>query len=97
MIHLQSLYPLVKNPGYGTTTEFEANINVLPARVNWYVSLVVIVAVHVVAVVLAHRYLVRSAPDEASARRSEYPWLVAMVLYTAFSLVLIALPLASNA
>ena len=97
MIHLQNLWVLVRNPGYGTATEFEANINVLPARVNWYVSLVVIVAVHVIAVVLAHRYLVRSAPDEASARRSEYPWLLAMVLYTAFSLVLIALPLASNA
>ena len=98
LIHLQELYPLLKNPGYYTSaTEFVPNIDVLPSRVNWYVSLVVIVAVHVAAVVIAHRYLVRSAPDEDSARRSEYPWLVAMVLYTAFSLVLIALPLASNA
>ena len=98
MIHLQELYPLLKNPGFSTSeTEFVANVDVLPARVNWYVSLVVIVAVHVVAVVLAHRHLVRTAPDEASGRRAEYPWLVAMVLYTAFSLVLIALPLAENA
>ena len=97
LIHLQELYPLLRDPGYGSETTFVASTDVLPARVNWYVSLVVIVAVHVVAVVLAHRHLARSAPDEASARRSEYPWLVAMVLYTAFSLVLIALPLASNA
>jgi hypothetical protein len=94
MIQLQQLYPLVQNPGYGNTqTSFVPNRNVLPAKVNWYIALVVIVAVHVIAVVLAHRQLARSAPDEQSARRSEYPWLVAMVGYTAFSLVLIALPL----
>lgn len=94
MIQLQNLYPLVQNPGYGDhETDFVPNVNVLPARVNWYVSLVVIVAVHVIAVVLAHRHLARTAVDEQDARRSEYPWLLAMVAYTAFSLVLIALPL----
>ncbi len=34
-----------------------------------------------------------SARDERRGRRSEYPWLVAMVAYTAFSLYLIAQPL----
>ena len=97
MIQLQNLYPLVQNPGYGDhETDFVPNTNVLPARVNWYVSLVVIVAVHVIAVVLAHRHLGRASDDENDARRSEYPWLVAMVAYTAFSLVLIALPLTES-
>jgi hypothetical protein len=49
--------------------------------------------VHVVAVVLANRRLSSRATDTQRARRAEYPWLVAMVAYTAFSLVLIAQPL----
>lgn len=53
----------------------------------------VIVLVHVVAVVLAHRHLADGGHDERKARRSEYPWLVAMVADTAFSLYLIAQPL----
>ncbi|MFN2540203.1 MAG: hypothetical protein ABR549_18900 [Mycobacteriales bacterium] len=98
MIQLQQLYPLLKNPGYGNTdTGFVPNTNVLPARVNWYVSLLIIVAVHVIAVVLSHRHLRRPAPEASDTRRSEYPWLVAMVAYTAFSLVLIALPLTQSA
>ena len=97
MIQLQNLYPLVKNPGYGDhETDFVPNIHVLPPRVNWYVSMVVIVAVHVVAVVLANRHLQRSSDDALEARRGEYPWLLAMVSYTAFSLVLIALPLTES-
>jgi hypothetical protein len=47
-------------------------------------------------VVLAHRHLGRASDDENDARHSEYPWLVAMVAYTAFSLVLIALPLTES-
>ena len=94
MVNLQSLVPLVQNPGYGdTSTSFEVNTGILPARVNWYVSLVVIVAVHVIAVVIAHRHLTRKAPDEKAAFQSELPWLLAMVAYTVFSLYLIAQPL----
>ena len=59
----------------------------------WYLSAVVIVAVHAVAVVLPHRALVQRAGDETRARRREYPWLVGMVTYTAASLLLIAQPL----
>jgi hypothetical protein len=93
-VHLQSLYPLVQNPGYGdTSTSFTENIDIYPSSVAWYVAVVVIVAVHVIAVVLAHRHLAGQTTDEHAARRSEYPWLIAMVAYTAFSLGLIALPL----
>ncbi len=94
MVNLQSLVPLVQNPGYGdTSTSFKVNTDILPARVNWYVSLVVIVAVHVIAVVIAHRHLARKAEDEKTAFQSELPWLLAMVAYTVFSLYLIAQPL----
>jgi hypothetical protein len=54
---------------------------------------VIIVAVHVIAVVLAHQHLSRSARTRHMARTSEYPWLVAMVAYTMLSLWLIAQPL----
>ena len=59
----------------------------------WYVSLVVIIAVHVYAVVLAHRHLVKVAKDEQRERKSEWSWLVAMVGYTCLSLWLLAQPL----
>jgi hypothetical protein len=43
--------------------------------------------------VLAHRHLAVSAPAARQARRSEWPWLVAMVGYTMLSLWLLAQPL----
>ena len=55
-----------------------------------------IVAVHIVAVVLAHRSLARVSATERTARRAEYPWIVAMVAYTALSLWLLAQPLAES-
>ncbi|MCW2500985.1 MAG: hypothetical protein JWN87_2661 [Frankiales bacterium] len=93
-VNLQLLYPLAQNPGFGpSTSTFTPNTTVLPNGVLWYLSVVVIVAVHVVAVVIAHQHLASRARGERAALRSEYPWLVAMVAYTAFSLFLIAQPL----
>lgn len=65
------------------------NPELLPSALYWYVGLVAIVGAHVLAVVLAHRFL--TAPG-----RSEYPWLVAMVGYTMVSLTLIAQPLVTD-
>lgn len=65
----------------------------LPSAVYWYAGVAAIVAAHVVAVVLAHRYLHARGADRRSAEASEYPWLAAMVAYTMLSLVLIAQPL----
>ncbi len=98
----QLMAPLIGNPGYASwpihlpapfNDSFEVDSKLLPNSFYWYLSVVVIIAVHVVAVVLAHRALLRRAGDETRARRSEYPWLVAMVAYTAASLLLIAQPL----
>ncbi len=98
----QLLAPLIGNPGYTGwpidlpapfNDSFEVDRTLLPNSFYWYLSVVVIVAVHVVAVVIAHRQLTSRAASEQAARRSEYPWLVAMVAYTAFSLFLIAQPL----
>jgi len=98
----QLLLPLIGNPGYTGwpitlpypfNDNFEINRTLLPNSAYWYVSVVVIVAVHVVAVVIANRQLTARTRDRSSALRSEYPWLAAMVGYTAFSLFLIAQPL----
>lgn len=98
----QLVAPLIGNPGFANwpiklpypfNDTFEVDVTLLPNSFYWYLSVIVIVAVHVVAVVIAHRHLVARAGDGRAARRSEYPWLVAMVAYTAFSLFLIAQPL----
>lgn len=94
----QLLGALVTNPGFGDgNSSFVVNPTPLPSSVYWHVSVAAIVAVHVIAVVLAHRQIVARAPDERRALLSELPWLIAMVGYTAFSLFLIAQPLTVSA
>lgn len=98
----QLLFPLLGNPGfkgwpihlpYPFNDGYEINRTLFPNSFYWYLSVVVIVAVHVVAVVLANRRLAAKADSPQRARHAEYPWLIAMVAYTAFSLTLIAQPL----
>ena len=98
----QLLFPLLGNPGFEGwpihlpapfNDDYEVDRTLLPNSFYWYLSVAVIVVVHVVAVVLANRRLASRTEDRGLARRSEYPWLVAMVAYTAFSLFLIAQPL----
>lgn len=72
---------------------YEINPNLLPSSVVWYAQVVLIVFVHIVAVVQAHRYLGHAARSQAAAQRGEWPWIVAMVGYTMTSLWLLAQPL----
>ncbi|MDQ2961428.1 MAG: hypothetical protein M3R48_10335 [Candidatus Dormibacteraeota bacterium] len=81
------LLPAPFNDGY------EINPNLLPSSVVWYFQVVLIIAVHIAAVVQAHRYLGRAARTDTLARRGEWPWIVAMVGYTMTSLWLLAQPL----
>ncbi|GAC1322708.1 MAG: hypothetical protein NVSMB13_01550 [Mycobacteriales bacterium] len=103
LVNAQLLFPLIGNP-IGKPSwpihlpnpfndSFEVHVRLLPSAAYWYIAMVVIVAVHVVAVVLAHRHLGRATADERRARRSEYPWVAAMVAYTMLSLWLLAQPL----
>jgi len=103
LINGQLMFPLIGNPPgtenwpihlpYPFNDDFDPNTTLLPSAFYWYVALVVIVAVHVIAVVIAHRHLRAAGRDERAAKRSEYPWLVAMVGYTMLSLWLLAQPL----
>lgn len=81
------LLPSPFNDGY------RINVNLLPSSIGWYVEVALIVAVHVAAVVIAHRHLAGLAPSQRAARRSEWPWMVAMVAYTMTSLWLLSQPL----
>lgn len=103
VINSQLMMPLIGNPvgkdwwplhlPYPFNDGYEVKVKILPTAFYWYVAVVVIVAVHIAAVFIAHRHLAREGANERLARRSEYPWLVAMVAYTMLSLWLLAQPL----
>lgn len=106
VVNGQLLLPLLGNP-VGSSSwprfpwpfndDYEVATGILPTSVVWYVQIVVIVVAHVVAVVLAHRHLGTATRDVRLARRSEWPWLAAMVGYTMLSLWLLAQPLVEHA
>jgi hypothetical protein len=81
------------HPPYPFNDNFEPNLHLLPSASYWYFAMVVIVVVHIIAVILAHRHLGSATKNEMRARRSEYPWIAAMVAYTMLSLWLLAQPL----
>jgi hypothetical protein len=106
LINGQLILPLLGAPGgegtnlhlpYPFNDDYEVHTHFLPNGFYWYVDLVVIVAAHIAAVVLAHRQLARTSTTPALARRAEYPWIVAMVAYTSLSLWLLAQPLTEGA
>lgn len=103
LINTQLLFPLAGNPigktwwpihlPYPFNDQYEVHPRFLPTSFYWYVAVIVIIAVHVAAVVIAHRHLARIGRTTRTAQLSEYPWLVAMVAYTMLSLWLLAQPL----
>jgi hypothetical protein len=103
LINSQLLLPLIGNPTglnswpihlfFPFNDNFEPHVKFLPNSFYWYFAVVVIIAVHIIAVVIAHRHLTLRSTGRAQARRGEYRWLVAMVAYTMLSLWLIAQPL----
>jgi len=103
IVNGQLFFPLIGNPiGKDSwpihlpnpfNDDFHPNTHLLPSAFYWYFAVIVIVIVHVVAVILAHRHLSSSSKNEQIARRSEYPWIAAMVAYTMLSLWLLAQPL----
>lgn len=101
VINGQLLIPLLGNPGgfAGVSLlpapfndSYEINPNLLPSVALWYFEVALIVAVHIAAVLEAHGFLGRTARSARDARRSEWPWIVAMVGYTMTSLWLLAQP-----
>ena len=102
LINGQLILPLIGAPGgagtnlhlpYPFNDSYEVHTHFLPNGFYWYLDVIVIIAVHIAAVVLAHRYLARTQTSPALARRAEYPWIMAMIAYTSLSLWLLAQPL----
>jgi ABC-type branched-subunit amino acid transport system substrate-binding protein len=101
----QLLIPLAGNPAgyhgwkllpYPFSDAYEIHKQLLPPAFIWYFQVALIVAVHIAAVVLAHRFLANRSRDRAKAQRSEWPWIVAMVGYTMTSLWLLAQPVVQD-
>ncbi|MGH9121364.1 MAG: hypothetical protein ACRDYC_05380, partial [Acidimicrobiales bacterium] len=105
LINGQLLIPLAGDPAglhwnllpYPFNDSYVLNANIISSGVVWYTQCVLIVVVHVAAVVMAHRFLGRTARTPELARKSEWPWIVAMVAYTMSSLWLLAQPLVQDA
>jgi hypothetical protein len=103
IVNGQLFFPLIGNPiGKGSwpihlkspfNDAFIPNTHLLPSSFYWYFAVIVIIVVHIIAVILAHKHLGSATRDRARARRSEYPWIAAMVAYTMLSLWLLAQPL----
>jgi len=101
-INGQLLLPLFSDPlGSGLnlfgSADYAVNKNLLPTAFIWYFQIVLIIAVHVAAILLAHSYLGRAARSQAAGRQAEWPWVAAMVAYTMSSLWLLAQPLVREA
>ena len=99
LINGQLILPLLGAPGgagtnlhlpYPFNDSYEVHVRFLPNSFYWYVDVVVIVVVHIIAVVLAHDFLGRTEGSPKLARRAEYPWITAMIGYTSLSLWLLA-------
>jgi hypothetical protein len=102
VINGQLILPLLGAPGgagtdlhlpYPFNDSYEVHTHFLPNGFYWYVDVLVIVVVHIIAVVLAHDFLGRTEGGPKLARRAEYPWILAMIGYTSLSLWLLAQPL----
>lgn len=106
LVNGQLLVPLAGNP-FGIdgwqwlpapfNDNYEIHRQPVPASAIWYFQVALIVAVHIAAVVVAHRHLRRVTRTRVEAQRSEWPWIVAMVAYTMTSLWLLAQPIAKEA
>jgi hypothetical protein len=103
VINSQLLFPLIGNPtgleswpiqlSYPFNDSFEPSIHLLPGAFYWYLAVVVIVAVHIIALIIAHRDMGSITPAKHAVKQAEFPWVGAMVLYTMLSLWLLAQPL----
>ena len=106
LVNAQLMAPLIGNPvgadwwpihlPFPFNDSYEVHNAFLPSAFYWYTGVLVIVAAHVLAVFLARRHLARDAAVPGNIRRSEYPWLAAMIGYTMVSLWLIAQPLVTE-
>jgi hypothetical protein len=95
LINGQLIVPLLGAPGgeatnlhlpYPFNDSYEVHAHCLPNGFYWYIDVIYIVGVHIIAVVLAPDFLGRTEGSPQLARRAEYPRIIAMIGYTSLSL-----------
>lgn len=101
LVQGQFIIPLLSDPfGCGWdlfgTRDYLPDIAIVGARFAWYTSVITIVCGHVIAVYLAHVKAARTIADARAARRSQYPMIVLMVIYTFCGLWVLAQPIVNN-
>lgn len=94
----QFIVPLASDPfGWGWdlfgTRDYKVDLGLLSPYVYWYGSVLLIVAGHVLAVVVAHVQAQRLFPGHGAALRSQLPMIALMVAYTSLSLWILAQPI----
>jgi hypothetical protein len=94
----QYILPLLSDPfGYGWnlfgTAAYRVDIAVVGARFAWYAAMTAIVIGHVIAVYLADVRAHQLLPSRRAALRSQVPLTALMVVYTFFSLSILAEPI----
>lgn len=94
----QLLVPLISDPfGFGWdlfgTAAFQLRIDVMNARLAWYLSVAAIVLGHVLAVYLAHVMALRIYGTPSAAFWSQAPMVGLMVGYTMISLWILSQPI----
>ena len=98
LIQGQLIIPLASDPfGFGWnilgTADYRLNLEIISAKVVWFISLGAIVLGHVISVYLAHVISLRRVASSSDALRGQIPMLALMIVYTATSLWIIAQPI----
>ena len=74
------------------TADYTINISILNAKFAWFLGISAIVIGHIFAVIIAHVIALNNF-NKNQALKSQYPMLILMILYTIFSLWIIAQPI----
>jgi hypothetical protein len=98
LIQGQLIVPLASDPfGFGWdllgTANYRLNFQLVSPDIYWFLSVIAIVAGHIIAVFLSHVIALRLHSSRRQALRSQYPMLVLMVGYTTASLWIITQPM----
>ena len=97
----QLIIPVISDPfGYGWdligTKNYSLNIGVINAKNAWYSSIIIIVLGHVFSVIVSHINAIKIFSTNKLAIKSQIPFLILMIFYTALSLWIIAQPIINH-
>ena len=94
----QLIIPLISDPfGYGWnifgTANYSLNIGIINAKTAWYSSVIIIVLGHIFSVIIAHIKAQEIFSKNSIVIKSQLPFLILMIFYSALSLWIISQPI----